>query len=104
MIFFSMDYRQIIVVLADHDRNSASRFGNIIVRRVNNVKIHENFDYASYNNDIAIIEMNEKVHFTSVIQPACILQSGNNNNDYNSFWQIYYTYINLILFVIAKLF
>lgn len=71
-----MDFRQITVVLADHDRNSASRFSNIIVRKVRDVKIHELFDYSSYNNDIAIIEMNERVHFGTSVQPACMLQSG----------------------------
>lgn len=58
------------VVLADHDRNAADR--TVIERRINNVKIHESFDVDTYNNDIAVIELDRPVEFTSALKPACL--------------------------------
>ncbi|XP_044258935.1 soluble guanylate cyclase 89Db-like [Tribolium madens] len=67
------------VVLADHDRDSHDRFSTIIVRGVKGIKEHEAFDAFSYNNDIAIIELDEPVDFDAHVQTACLPVTGNED-------------------------
>lgn len=42
------------------------------IRRIKEVYEHEYFDIISFNNDIAIIEMDKPVAFGPKVQPACL--------------------------------
>ncbi|CAG9769374.1 unnamed protein product [Ceutorhynchus assimilis] len=66
------DKRSLMVTLGDHDRASSNRFSNIDVRGIRSVKKHEHFDIATYNNDIAILEMDIPVGFNDKINPVCL--------------------------------
>ncbi|XP_017776652.1 PREDICTED: transmembrane protease serine 9-like [Nicrophorus vespilloides] len=66
------DIRGITVVLADHDRDATDRFSTAEVRGVKKVRQHRAFDAYSFNNDIAVLELDEPVSFSSKIQPACL--------------------------------
>lgn len=54
----------------DSDRPSISN--NAIIRRIKSATIHENFDAHSFNNDIAIIEMDEPVSIDNFVRAACL--------------------------------
>lgn len=64
------------MTLGDHDRESPDRFGNIEVRRIRSVRKHEHFDHATYNNDIAILEMDSPVSFNEKMNPVCLPGGG----------------------------
>lgn len=42
------------------------------IRRVKKIHDHEYFDIISFNNDIAILEMDKSVRFSPTIQSACL--------------------------------
>lgn len=67
--------REISVVLADHNRLAPNRLSNIIVRNLRSIKEHELFDANTFNNDIAVLEMDVPVDFTTTVQPACLPHS-----------------------------
>lgn len=73
---FRFDIREISVVLADHNRIAPSRLSTIVVRGLRSIREHERFDKYSYNNDIAILEMDSPVDFTTTVQPACLPRGG----------------------------
>lgn len=54
------------------DSNRPSISNNAIVRRIKSATIHENFDAHSFNNDIAIIEMDQPVSINNFVQAACL--------------------------------
>lgn len=54
------------------DNNRSSTSSNAIVRRIKSATIHENFHSYTFNNDIAIIEMDEPVSVNGVIRTACL--------------------------------
>lgn len=60
------------VILADHDRNSIDNNENIVERTVMGVRQHQKFEASNYNNDIAVIELNEPVDFGDKIKPVCL--------------------------------
>ncbi|KAG5348172.1 TRY3 protein, partial [Acromyrmex charruanus] len=64
------DIKTIKLVLMDSDRSSMSR--NAIVRRIKSAIIHENFHSYTFNNDIAIIEMDEPVSVNGIVRTACL--------------------------------
>ncbi|KYN07909.1 Ovochymase-1, partial [Cyphomyrmex costatus] len=64
------DIKTIKLVLMDSDRSSVSR--NAIVRRIKSAIIHENFHSYTFNNDIAIIEMDEPVSVNGIVRTACL--------------------------------
>ncbi|XP_030760915.1 proclotting enzyme-like [Sitophilus oryzae] len=66
------DVRDLSVTLGDHDRTSADRFNHIEVRRLRSVKKHEHFDVSTYNNDIAILEMDIPISFSDKMNPVCL--------------------------------
>lgn len=41
-------------------------------RHIKNIYDHEDFDVVSFNNDIAIIEMDKPIEFGPFVQPACL--------------------------------
>lgn len=54
----------------DSDHPSIS--SNAIVRHIKSATIHENFNAYSFNNDIAIIEMDQPVPVNDVVRTACL--------------------------------
>ncbi|XP_076382072.1 transmembrane protease serine 9-like [Megalopta genalis] len=62
--------KSIKLVLADSDRPKLNK--NAIVRRVKSVSIHENFHSYTFNNDIAIIEMDRPVDVNGIVRTACL--------------------------------
>ncbi|EFN86144.1 Serine protease 27 [Harpegnathos saltator] len=64
------DIKTIKLVLADNERPSVG--SNAIVRRIKSAKIHENFHAYTFNNDIAIIEMDYPVPVDGVVRTACL--------------------------------
>lgn len=56
--------------MVDSDRSSIS--SNAIVRRIKSATIHENFHSYTFNNDIAIIEMDEPVSVNGIVRTACL--------------------------------
>jgi len=69
-IIFRFDISTIKLVLLDNDHSSISR--NAIVRRIKSATIHENFHSYTFDNDIAIIEMDEPVSVNGIIRTACL--------------------------------
>lgn len=41
------------------------------------MKMHENYDGKTFENDIAILKLNQNVRFTKSVQPACLPPPGN---------------------------
>ncbi|KAH1021480.1 hypothetical protein HUJ04_010987 [Dendroctonus ponderosae] len=66
------DKRDLMVTLGDHDRDSRDRFNHIEVRGIRSVGKHEHFDLATYNNDIAILELDLPVSFNEKMNPVCL--------------------------------
>ncbi|XP_076621621.1 soluble guanylate cyclase 89Db [Colletes latitarsis] len=64
------DKRNIKLVLADNNRPKLDK--QAIVRRIKSVIIHENFHSYTYNNDIAIIEMDRPVDVNGIVRTACL--------------------------------
>jgi len=54
------------------DSNRSSINDNAIIRRIKSATIHENFHSYTFNNDIAIIEMNEPVSLNGIVRTACL--------------------------------
>lgn len=44
-----------------------------VIRRVRKIKIHRNYDSYTTDFDIALIEMNKPVKFSSGIRPICLV-------------------------------
>jgi len=57
-------------VLADSERSPTG--SDAIVRRIKSVRIHEDFHTYNFNNDIAIIEMDQPVSLDGVVRAACL--------------------------------
>ncbi|XP_066246548.1 trypsin-1-like [Euwallacea similis] len=68
--------KDLSIILGDHDRNSPNRFNNIEVRRIRSLRKHEHFDMSTYNNDIAILELDIPVDFNEKMSPVCLPSSG----------------------------
>lgn len=67
---------EITVVLGDHDRDSEDRSSQITVRSLSDYRKHEDFNSYTYNNDIALLELDRPVQFSHYIQPVCLPASG----------------------------
>jgi Trypsin len=46
------------------------------IRRATSVTAHEDFDILSFNNDVALIELDKPVQFGATVQPACLPDGG----------------------------
>lgn len=75
------DIKTIKLVLADSDRPSIG--SNAIVRRIKSATIHENFHTYTFNNDIAIIEMDYPVPVDGFVRTACLPQDSKLSHDVN---------------------
>lgn len=71
------DVKRITVVLSDHDRNDPNRLQHATVRRIKRARSHEFFDSYTFNNDIAVLEMEDPVEFDGrMLVAACLPTSG----------------------------
>lgn len=68
----SFDAHEIRVFLGGH--NITSDYTEL--RRVRKIRSHENFDIFTFNNDIAVVELDKPVKFGPTIQPACLPDGG----------------------------
>lgn len=68
----SFKVRELSVVLGDHDRDSIDRSAEIVTRNIRRVRKHEHFNSDTFNNDIAILELDEPVLFDSMVRPVCM--------------------------------
>nr|XP_022904924.1 trypsin 3A1-like isoform X2 [Onthophagus taurus] len=64
--------KDISVVLGDHDREETNRLSTIEVRNAKKMKPHERYDSNSFNNDIALIELDGNVEYGDKIQSICL--------------------------------
>ncbi|KAI4499079.1 hypothetical protein M0802_005945 [Mischocyttarus mexicanus] len=62
--------RSIKLVIADSDRTRLA--STAIVRRIKSVIIHEEFHTYTFDNDIAIIEMDRPVSLDGIVRTACL--------------------------------
>lgn len=69
---YTFDHREIRVYLGGHD--IAKDFTEI--RRIKSVEEHEYYDGVSFNNDIALIELDKPIKFGPKVQPACLPDGG----------------------------
>ena len=52
---------------------------------VRSFKMHENYDFSSPKNDIALIRLNRKVEFTRSVYPICLPPKVKNYTDTRAF-------------------
>ncbi|XP_017791571.1 PREDICTED: trypsin 3A1-like [Habropoda laboriosa] len=64
------DKKNIKLVLADSDRPRVDK--NSITRRIKSVIMHEDFHKYTFNNDIAILEMDRPVDVNGIVRTACL--------------------------------
>ncbi|XP_029173024.1 soluble guanylate cyclase 89Db-like [Nylanderia fulva] len=69
------DIKTMRLVLMDSHHPSIS--SDAIVRRIKSATIHENFNAYSFNNDIAIIEMDQPVSINDLVRTACLPEDKN---------------------------
>ncbi|XP_020278718.1 trypsin 3A1-like [Pseudomyrmex gracilis] len=69
------DIKSITLVLVDADHPKIGK--SAIVRGIHSVTIHENYQAYSYDNDIAIIQMDQPVIIGDAIRTACLPEDKN---------------------------
>ena len=52
---------------------------------VRNLKMHENYDDKSFENDIALIRLDRKVEFSKSVYPICLPPKGKDYTDTRAF-------------------
>ncbi|KAF4524044.1 hypothetical protein B566_EDAN018120 [Ephemera danica] len=67
--------RRIQIRLLEHDRNSASET-RVITRGVRTATVHPRYNQNTFNNDIALLRLDQDVPFNGDIQPACLPEKG----------------------------
>ncbi|CAH1111119.1 unnamed protein product, partial [Psylliodes chrysocephalus] len=67
---------KITAVFLDHDRSNSFET-NTIMRKIKNIYRHRGYGTGgSYNNDIAIIELEQEVPFSGLLRPVCLPPTG----------------------------
>ncbi|CAG9858676.1 unnamed protein product [Phyllotreta striolata] len=67
---------KITAVFLDHDRSNSFET-NTIMRKVKNIHRHRGYGSGgSFNNDIAIIELDQEVPLTGLLKPVCLPPTG----------------------------
>lgn len=69
---YTFDPREIRVYLGGHD--IANDYTEI--RRIKTTQEHDYYDGVSFNNDIALIELDKPIKFGPRVQPACLPDGG----------------------------
>nr|CAI5835080.1 unnamed protein product [Callosobruchus analis] len=67
---------RISAVFLDHDRSTTTET-QTITRKIKTVHRHRSYGYGSnYNNDIAVLQLDEDVPLTGKLQPVCLPPTG----------------------------
>ncbi|VEN61163.1 unnamed protein product [Callosobruchus maculatus] len=67
---------RISAVFLDHDRSTATET-QTITRKIKNIHRHRSYGYGSnYNNDIAVLQLDEDLPLTGKLQPVCLPPTG----------------------------
>ncbi|XP_065332045.1 trypsin-1-like [Cloeon dipterum] len=75
--------REIKVYMGVHNR-LAMNSETTLVRKIKKAVVHPKFDIFSFDNDIAMLHLNEEVEFTQIIKPACLpTQARSDYSGYN---------------------
>lgn len=61
---------KIIVIIGVTDTERSKEYG--VKRQINRLKVHEDFNVFTGENDIAFLELNKKVKYSNVIQPVIL--------------------------------
>nr|XP_009678327.1 PREDICTED: ovochymase-1 [Struthio camelus australis] len=61
------------VTVGDHDR--AVRESTEQMRRVKTIVVHPNFDIASYDSDIALVQLDVPLEYNAAVRPVCLPNS-----------------------------
>ena len=77
--YFRLSQNQIKVRLGEYDFGDTDNDERTF--SLSWMKIHENYDAATYENDIAILKLSQNVQFTNNIRPACLPEQ---DLDYNN--------------------
>ena len=64
------------VRLGEHEIGNEDDGANPIDMTIKSVKIHEGYNQRNYDNDIAILTLEEPVGFTKAISPICLPSPG----------------------------
>jgi hypothetical protein len=71
-------------VLGEHDRISKTETVTV-ERKVLSAAVHDNFSIFTFNNDIAILELESAVELGTSVRPACLPNDGEISAVYNRF-------------------
>ena len=80
LFFFRFSQSQISVRLGEYDFTTQGETGEQTYT-LSGMKMHENYDPKTFENDIAILKLSQDAQFTQSVQPAC-LPIG--DSDYNN--------------------
>ena len=83
------ELHQLIVTVGRHKRNSSDEHSVTFSREegIFSVAIHEEYNKATVENDIALITLNRKVSFNEYVRPICLLQEVNMGFSFSSLFE-----------------
>jgi hypothetical protein len=65
-------------VLGEHDRDSKTE-AMAVERKLTSVKVYANFSILTFNNDIAVLELESPVELGNTIRPTCLPSDGESS-------------------------
>lgn len=74
----TMDPNLYQVVLGEH--TISIKTGNELRRNISAISINNQFSYNTFNNDIALLKLNEAVTFNEFIRPSCVVPNNTNTD------------------------
>ena len=80
VFYFRFSQSQISVRLGEYDFTTQGETGEQTYT-LSGMKMHENYDPKTFENDIAILKLSQDAQFTQSVQPACLPIS---DSDYNN--------------------
>ncbi|XP_030630907.1 testisin [Chanos chanos] len=78
----STDTTRWTLYLGRQNQSTSSANSNEVVRSVQTIIVHPNYNNTLYNNDIALMKLSQAVNFTNYIRPVCL--ASNTSAFYNS--------------------
>jgi hypothetical protein len=79
-VCFRFNVTDIRAVLGEHDRESKTDTVTV-ERKLVSAKVYPNFTVLTFNNDIAVLELESPVELGSTIRPACLPFDGESSPD-----------------------
>lgn len=67
--------RRIKIRLLEHDRNIATE-SKVIHRGVSSATVHPRYNQNTFNNDIAVLKLDQEVKYSNDIRPVCLPEKG----------------------------